>query len=196
MSARFTVDQLNALPARHRNAAKAQLGLDLQEPPSVPKPSQKGRRTIEQIVLDEEAESRVKLRFEIDCVPPKATAQQQKTAVIGGRVRKYDPKNVSKAKSDMLDMLAPHAPPEPLEGPLALSVVWTYPYRKSDSKKTCEAWQTPCDKRPDCSNLVKAFEDAMTKAGFWNDDGQIADLRFRKYWGRKPGIFVIVERAV
>lgn len=133
------------------------------------------------------------IQFKIDCIPPKATAQQKKIAMIGGKPRMYDPKNVKSAKQDMLSLLTPHKPTVPFEGPVRLSIVWIYPWRKSEPKKNRTEGYKPCDTRPDCSNLVKAFEDCMTRIGFWNDDSQVFDLKFSKYWGDKPGIQVTVE---
>lgn len=40
-------------------------------------------------------------------------------------------------------------------------------------------------KRPDLDNLAKAVMDAMTKAGVWDDDGQVCDLRLRKKFHAK-----------
>ena len=135
----------------------------------------------------------MKLQFTIDCIPPKATAQQKKVAMIGGKPRVYEPKNVKDAKNDMLSLLHPHRPEKPLNGPLRLSITWTYPWRSSESKRNRALGVMPCDTRPDCSNLVKAFEDTMTRAGFWVDDSQVYALYFAKFWGDKPGIKVTVE---
>lgn len=134
------------------------------------------------------------LSFWINCIPPKATAQMQKTAVINGHVRKYDPKNVKQAKSDLFSMLHPRSPEKPIEGPVRLSVVWAYPWRKSEPKKNRVNGWRPCDTRPDCSNLTKALEDTMTRCGYWNDDSQVAALSFEKKWSDTPGIGITVER--
>ena len=134
------------------------------------------------------------IRFTIDCIPPKATAQQKQITMIGGKPRMYDPRNVKQAKSDFLTLLGPYKPDRPIEGPVRLSIVWTYPWRKSEPKKNRIQGLKPCDTRPDCSNLVKAFEDCLTRLGFWNDDSQVFDLRFQKYWGDKPGIDVRIEK--
>lgn len=130
------------------------------------------------------------LSFRLDCVPPKATAQQAKIAMIGGRPRKYDPANVKAAKSDLLNLLLPHAPSRPFEGPLKVSVCWEYPWRKSESKKARLAGSKPCDTRPDIDNLCKSFFDAMTRARFWNDDSQVSSLVWRKMWSDDSGITV------
>lgn len=46
----------------------------------------------------------------------------------------------------------------------------------------------PPDRRTrDLSNLTKALEDALTKAGVWGDDGQIDDLRIVRAEVEKDG---------
>lgn len=135
------------------------------------------------------------MNFFIPCIPPKATAQQQKTAVIGGKVRKYDPANVKQAKQGLLTLLLQHQPDEPFAGPIKLEVEWHYPLRKSETKarRQLAAFKPlPCFTRPDCDNLLKAFCDQLTTARFMNDDAQIADVHFRKFWSQTPGIKVTI----
>lgn len=134
------------------------------------------------------------IEFHIDCIPPKATAQQAKITMIGGKPRKYDPKNVKAAKQSMIALLQPFKPEKPLEGPVKLSVTWVYPWRKSEPKKNRIEPLKPCDTRPDCDNLSKAFCDILTRLNFWNDDSQVYYLIFRKYWGETPGITVKIEQ--
>ena len=52
------------------------------------------------------------------------------------------------------------------------------------------------DKRPDTSKLVRGTEDALTKAGIWTDDGQVADLCAAKVYcapGQEPGARIEIE---
>jgi len=53
----------------------------------------------------------------------------------------------------------------------------------------------PPDKRKrDLSNLVKAMEDALTKAGIWDDDSQVDRLTFERAHVAKGGsIFVEIQ---
>lgn len=51
---------------------------------------------------------------------------------------------------------------------------------------TINAWM-PDKRRRDLSNVLKALEDAMTYAGFWEDDSQICDLRITRAGVEKPG---------
>lgn len=49
----------------------------------------------------------------------------------------------------------------------------------------------PDNRRRDLDNTLKAALDALTHAGLWNDDAQIADLRI--YWAERPGGFLTVR---
>lgn len=54
----------------------------------------------------------------------------------------------------------------------------------------------PDHRRRDLSNLVKAVEDALTKAGVWNDDSQVDDLRWIRGTPAKGGsLFVEIREA-
>ena len=133
------------------------------------------------------------LEFRIDCDPPKST-HQAGLRIINRKsgkpfIGKYPTGKAVKLMKELTALFAPHAPSEPLEGPLSLKVIWVYPYRKAEPQKN-RTGLIRCDKRPDCSNLIKMPEDIMCKLGFFNDDSQIYDLRFKKYWGSYPGIEV------
>jgi crossover junction endodeoxyribonuclease RusA len=133
------------------------------------------------------------IKFRIDCNPPKATSQQKGVMVIAGKPRYFKRKHVQQAEQDLTALLMPHRPAKPLCGPVRLMVVWAYPWRKSESKRNRARGWLPCDTRPDCDNLSKLFCDAMTRLGFWGDDSQVADLRFRKQWSDHAGIYVEAE---
>jgi crossover junction endodeoxyribonuclease RusA len=54
----------------------------------------------------------------------------------------------------------------------------------------------PDHRRRDLSNLVKAVEDALTKAGIWDDDSQVDDLRWIRGTPAKGGsLFVEIREA-
>lgn len=148
----------------------------------------------------------------LDCVPPTATAQQKgiriiipasKAAAASIAAKKggahaalryaipahFEKKPLKEARDLFSRLLLPHVPEKPLEGPLAVEADWTFPWRKSESKKTIlNHDRLPKDTAPDAGNLNKLLIDVMTQLGFWNDDGQIFDERARKWWGAKPGI--------
>ena len=133
------------------------------------------------------------LCFHVDCIPPKTTAQQKRFAKVGNFMRAYDPKKVKDARSLLVGLLATHRTEQPFMGPVSLNVTWAYPWRKSEPKKNRVNGWKPCDTRPDCDNLLKAFCDALTSLSFWNDDSQIAEVRFQKRWSDRPGISVTIK---
>lgn len=133
------------------------------------------------------------LSFTIPCVPPTVTSQMKGVCRTPVGVRFFKKKPVAEAEKSLYALLFPHIPAAPLEGPLRLTVDWRMPWRKSETKKRMAAGSQPCDVRPDLSNLIKLLEDCMTTLRFWNDDGQICDLRLTKNWSDRPGISVTIE---
>lgn len=81
---------------------------------------------------------------------------------------------------------AQHLPAAPLVGPLRLDVVVRYAWRQSESKRTRELGGLFKDTSPDWDNLGKQIGDVLQAAGFFANDGQIADGRVRKVWGSRP----------
>ena len=140
------------------------------------------------------------LNFEIPCIPPKATAQgssvilkrKDGTAFVGKPAKS----RAQKAALFLAAMLSQHRPDRPLDGPVSLSVVFTYPWRKSEPKKRRALGTLPMPVRPDADNLMKLMLDAMTRVGFWTDDGRVFDLRVTKLWGDDPGITVAIRQEV
>lgn len=89
-----------------------------------------------------------------------------------------------------------HCPDPPLEGPLRVSYVVTYPYLKRHTKRERAAGPIPKDARPDVDQLAKQLNDVLEAVGFFRDDGQIAQLHVSKRWGAMPGVWVAVEPAI
>ncbi|MEO0797459.1 MAG: RusA family crossover junction endodeoxyribonuclease [Verrucomicrobiota bacterium] len=134
------------------------------------------------------------LQIFIPCDPPKATAQQQKTTVFAGKVRKYDPKNVRDAKEFLASVLASKAPATPFTGPLRFVLLYRYPWRKAEKKSVMQKHSSyPCDKRPDFDNIAKGLNDILQRLRYFEDDSQIADGRVIKEWGDQPGIGITIE---
>lgn len=129
------------------------------------------------------------MQITLNIQPPKGTAQMQKTAVRHGRIIKYDPPEVNVMKSLFTLLLTPKRPTEPLEGALKLEIVFVYPFRKAD-KFTFDTWK---DTQPDCDNLVKGLQDVMEKIGYFTNDGQIAHLVVKKFWGANPKIVIELD---
>ena len=136
-------------------------------------------------------------KFFIPCVPPKSTHQaslrimQKKN---GGRfIGKFASSKGKAVQDELLILLREFVPPCPYSVALRVSVEWTYPWRKSETKKNRAEGYLPCTTRPDADNLCKLLFDCMTRLGYWTDDSVIADLRFQKAWGDKPGIGITIE---
>lgn len=138
--------------------------------------------------------------FFLNCLPPTVTAQQKGAFIIPpdkgttgkGSIRFFTKPEVAKAERLLESLLRPHAPRQPREGPIRLSVTFCWPWRAGEPQRNRHGarWR---DTQPDASNLIKGLEDCMTRCGFWKNDGQIADLQVRKEWSGKPGISVEIE---
>lgn len=119
---------------------------------------------------------------------PGTTAQEKGIAVRRGKPKPYDTAELKQVKQLFRDHLALHAPPEPLTGPVYLSVTWLYP--AAGDHKPGE-WKTT---RPDTDNLIKLFKDQMTRVGFWKDDAQVCQEVNNKLYNDVCGIAVQVEQ--
>ncbi|HAW4327604.1 TPA: RusA family crossover junction endodeoxyribonuclease [Escherichia coli] len=53
-------------------------------------------------------------------------------------------------------------------------------------------FSSSANRKRDLDNLPKAVFDALTSAGFWLDDGQIDDMRIKRYQAIKGGMLVLV----
>ena len=93
---------------------------------------------------------------------------------------------------------AREACPEPLHGPLSLTLVFVRPSPTGTNKKPTEKrpWPFAWMQKPDCSNLVKPVEDAFNGI-VWVDDAQIVRLEVVKHQepGAAPGVWVLVREA-
>ena len=140
------------------------------------------------------------IKFTINCNPPKST-HQGSISIMKRRdgtqfVGKMGNSKGKATKNTLLTLFSPHAPKEPMEGPVSLKVVWAYGWRKSESKKAKLMPYKWCDTRPDCDNLSKMVEDVMTDLAFWKDDSQVACLHFEKVWCSEPHISITIEELV
>ena len=139
------------------------------------------------------------LSFIINCNPPKHTAQGGKRILKtkDGRffIGKKSNSKAQQTENELLMLLYPYRPEKPFLGALEEKIRWVYPYRKSEPKKNIgkEIW---CDTRSDCDNLVKMFNDCLTRLNFWKDDGQVAILHFEKLYDEKPRIEVDIKELL
>lgn len=74
---------------------------------------------------------------------------------------------------------------EPLSGPLWVTIWAVFALPKSKiRKRTPQLNRTPCTKRPDIDNIVKAILDAGNGV-CWQDDAQVYRLEVFKMYGRE-----------
>lgn len=79
--------------------------------------------------------------------------------------------DVKQAAEKLRDSLLGKTPITPLEGPLAVSMVFTLPKPTSAPKKR-RTWP---DRKPDLSKLARSTEDAISDAGLWADDARVVE---------------------
>lgn len=130
----------------------------------------------------------------IECVPPKATAQQKGVFVRDGRAHFFVKGKVKEMQRSWIELLRPCRSrlKEPLKGAVALEVVIIYPHNKSTPKRLLNAF-IPHTTRPDADNIEKGLFDAMTTLAFWRDDSQIFSHKTEKFKGPQTGIFITLK---
>lgn len=134
-----------------------------------------------------------RISFFHHCDPPKSTAQQRRHCRNGAS---FLPAGAARAAATIFAIVEPNKPNKPFCGPLSVSLYWTWqvPKRFNGGTNPPKITAFPKDTRPDLDNLAKLTLDAMTRAGYWNDDAQIAHLDLKKYYGDMTGLFVSVEK--
>lgn len=127
------------------------------------------------------------MNFFLEIIPPTVTAQMRRVTVRSGKPMFYKSRALKDAKALFVGELMMHQPEQPLEGPVLLNVLWSFPTKthKEGSFRVT---------RPDTDNLQKLLKDCMTEVGFWKDDAQVCIEVITKRWTReKPGILISVE---
>lgn len=132
------------------------------------------------------------IAFKLSIDPPTTTAQcgGKRHRVVAGHVQYFKTKEQEAVERAYLLLCSPHRPPVPLTGAVALAIDFVFPWRTSEPKRNREMGRIAKITKPDAGNMSKALEDCLTKAGFWEDDAQVADLRVTKAWGSAPGIYI------
>lgn len=90
-----------------------------------------------------------------------------------------------------------HRPTEPMRGPLALDLIFAFPWRKNESKRTRQqSWEWR-DTKPDYENLAKQIGDVLEDEGFFaTGDGQVCDARVRTVWAKQASVQVCLREMV
>lgn len=137
------------------------------------------------------------VRLTLGCSPYMVpTAQEKKIAMIGGRPRLYKQPKVQKAEKTITLAVAPYAHHfKGWEGsPVGVWVDYCYEYPTSTPKKDLVDFRYSQQKN-DLDNSTKGALDALTAAGFWEDDNRIAELHLRKFRVLSaPRIVITVRR--
>lgn len=139
------------------------------------------------------------LAFRVDGVPPRKTLQAGRGArVEDGEVHFFTRADTRAEAWQMRAEFRKRLPAGwmPRSDPVRVRVELVYPLRKRDRERLEGAGAgdllLPHVERPDADNLVKSILDSMTRAGVWEDDAQVCDLRVRKWRGVRPRWAVFV----
>lgn len=114
----------------------------------------------------------------------------------GGHARVYNPDTADGWKAAVTSAGASKQPKHPYEGAMSVRLIFYMPRPQRLSRKCDPNGALPCTAKPDVDNLAKSTIDAMTDAGWWNDDAQLAELHVLKFYAAKdakPGALVEVH---
>lgn len=118
---------------------------------------------------------------------PTVTHQQKKVRVIHGKPQFYEPDQLMETRAMFMDLLAPYAPNEPMDGPLRLTTKWLFPRIKGTTDGQYK------HTKPDTENLLKLPKDCMQELGFFVNDSRVASEITEKFWADTVGIYVRLE---
>lgn len=118
---------------------------------------------------------------------PTVTHQQKKVRVIHGKPQFYEPDELKETRAMFMELLAPYAPDEPMDGPLRLTTKWLFPKVKGTTNGQYK------HTKPDTENLLKLPKDCMQELGFFVNDSRVASEITEKFWADTVGIYVRLE---
>lgn len=118
---------------------------------------------------------------------PTVTHQQKKWTVKNGKPQSYEPEKLKETRAMFMELLAPYAPDEPLDGPLRLTTKWLFPKIKGTTNGQYK------HTKPDTDNIVKLLKDCMERTGFYVNDSRVASEIIEKFWADTVGIYVRLE---
>lgn len=113
---------------------------------------------------------------------------RQRHAVIGGHVRNYMPKThpVNAYKAAVMAAAA-EAGITPMDGPVAVDVLFYLPRPKRLMRRKDPDGPVPHTAKPDVDNLWKSTADALSGLA-WRDDSQVCRTRASKWYAEKDGV--------
>lgn len=118
---------------------------------------------------------------------PTVTHQQKKVRVTRGKPQFYEPDELKETRTMFMELLAPYAPEEPMDGPLRLTTKWLFPKIKGTTNGQYK------HTKPDTENLLKLPKDCMQELGFFVNDSRVASEITEKFWADTVGIYVRLE---
>jgi Holliday junction resolvase RusA-like endonuclease len=133
------------------------------------------------------------VRIVIDGFP--VPAARPRFVRAGPFVRTYNPTHVNQYR-DLLKYHAQEAMKDrkPLDGALRMSVLCVMPMPESmpaKAKRAAAIGMIAHTKKPDCSNLLKNFEDALNGI-VYVDDARLCEVKVLKIYGEKPRVEIEV----
>jgi crossover junction endodeoxyribonuclease RusA len=106
----------------------------------------------------------------------------------GAHAGVYDPGSAGEWKALVVAAGRPHRPPQPLDGPLCVSIDFVLRRPKSLMRKRDPEGEVWCTSKPDRDNLEKAVLDALKQDGWFLDDALVCDGPVRKFYHAKNGV--------
>lgn len=106
---------------------------------------------------------------------------------VGGFIRFFTHKDVEDWKRTVVAQVLDKKPERPLQGALAVTMIFYLARPKSLPKKVRFH-----SRKPDAENCAKAVLDFLSGLVYM-DDAQVADLRVRKEYGEQPGVDIEVR---
>lgn len=125
------------------------------------------------------ARSDIKLFMRLEPDIPKLTHQNGiKTRVVNGHAQVYKTPALRDLEAKYISLLKSFAPTTPWDCPISLTTEWIFLKPKSAKG----IFKTT---KPDLTNLLKTFEDCMTRCGFWKDDALVVEHHLIKLWAEE-----------
>lgn len=134
------------------------------------------------------------IAFHLPVVPPKVTAQQKRVHVVKGKPVFFHGAAMRREEQTWAALMAPHAPLQPIEGPVSLSVRLVYPHLKTVRKGDRDRL-LPKGSKPDADNVAKHAVDLLSKLRFIEDDQRVAKLTISKYFGPAALVGIQIQIA-
>jgi len=129
------------------------------------------------------------LSFKIEGTPPSTTAQGKRLNRATGAF--FKSKEHAADMEDLRLKMRQHRPKTPLEGPIQLMIVATWPYPKN-TPKCAQIGKRPKLTKPDVDNFAKGLIDALVDEGFFPDDANVYGLTVLKWFGPSTSVGIDV----